>query len=129
MIARFVLIQDDVLGVSEYLSCLPWGLIDEERVWRMAMGTINEFNEHEIVGIVAEAYPTFYEDTWIISSPFDKPQTVVPIQPLATMPGLIRGRLDRIYRGGVYEGDLCNLPQSVIARGVCTKAPQPEEVY
>lgn len=124
MVAQFVLVQNDhVLAVSEYLTYVPWGLIDQQVDWKLAIGTINEFNMAEIVGIVAEVYPAVDEDSWLISSPVDKPNTLLQIQSrrLATLLGLVIGRLDRIYLGGVYEGDLCNLPQAVVAQGVCTK--------
>ena len=129
MIARFILVQfDRVLAVSEYLSKMPWYMIHEYYDWQIAIGTINEFNVPEIIGVIAEAYPQFNEDHWLITSQFDKPSTTVTIGPRASMQGAIRDRLDRIYRGGVYEGDLCCLPQPVVACGVCTKALSPEEV-
>jgi hypothetical protein len=122
MVAQFVLVQNNrVLAVSEYLACLPWSLINPLVDWKLALGTVNEFNEAEIVGVVAEAYPTVYEDSWLISSPVDRANTLITIQRRASLLGLVMGRLDRIYPGGVYEGDLCNLPQAVIAQGVYTK--------
>lgn len=130
MIARFVLIQfDRIHGVNECLSGLPWCMFNLDYDWKIAIGTINEFGVPEIVSIAAEAYPVWDEDHWLVTSQFDKPSTIVPKGRRASMMGLIRGRLSRIYRGGVYGGDLCNLPQPVIARGICTKAVSPEEVH
>lgn len=122
MVAQFVLVQNDcVLAVSEYLACVPWGLIDQHVEWKLAMGTVNEFNEAEIIGMVAEAYPAFNADSWLISSPVDKPNTLRTITQIVSMLSLVQSRLSRIYHGGVYEGDLCNLPQAVVVHGVCTK--------
>lgn len=122
MVAQFVLVQNDsVLAVSEYLACVPWNLIDQQVDWKLAIGTVNEFNEAEIVGMVAEAYPTIDADSWLISSPIDKPNTLITSRWLASMLSLVQNRLSRIYRGGVYDGDLCNLPQAVVVQGVCTK--------
>lgn len=122
MVAQFVLVQNDrVLAVSEYLACVPWSLIDQQVDWKLAIGTINEFNMAEIVGIVAEAYPAIDEDSWLISSPIDKPNTLFTITQITSMLSIVQSRLSQIYCGGVYEGDLCNLPQAIVIQGVRTR--------
>lgn len=112
---QFVLVQDDVLCVTEYLSDMPWHCLDEDRDWQLLMGIINEFGKPEIIGTVVEIYPAPNKPCWRISSPLDGKYRLVGAT--GTLVGLVIDRLRVMFRGGVYTGDLLNLPETIVVIG------------
>ena len=112
--ALFLLVQRArVLATEEYLSAMPWHILDQSICWKVAIGTI--CGGPKVVGVVAEAYPTWHCQTLLVTDG-DRTRTL-KLRRQGTMLGFIIGTLDTMFRGGVYSGDLANLPEPVIAIG------------
>lgn len=121
-IAQFVLVQDDVLCVSEYLSGMKWHLLDQNKDWKLLMGVVNEFGKPEIVGTVVEAYPAPDKPCWRVSSQMDGKYRLVGAT--GTLVGLVMNRLGVQFRGGIYTGDVLNLPETIVVVGCDSGAPE-----
>jgi hypothetical protein len=111
----FLLIQDgEVRDCADRPCRLNWWAIKAFDAWRVAIGGINEFGEHEVAGIVAEVYPTSYDAPDIrISSELDGLDCLIANYPSITR--AVFSRLDRLYCRSRLN-DLANLPQPVIVR-------------
>lgn len=95
-----------MLAVEEYLSAMPWNILNEDISWQVAIGT--DRKGPEIVKVIAGAYPTPVNRSWLVS---DGIRTRMR-SPKGTILGFIIGKLDTMFRGGVCS-DVSNLPESV----------------
>lgn len=106
----FLLIQDNVLGVSKVPMRLPFQDLDLTRKWQVVIGTVNEFGNQEIVGLAAEVYPKIDTTCWRISSPIDGDFRLIGTT--GAMSDLIYKRLEVLFCKGQYD-DVCNLPMPI----------------
>lgn len=110
---RFLLIQDNkVIETAPTIRSLKCLDMREFRGWKVAVGCINEFDQPEIVGIVAEVYPIeITVNTYRISSETDGYARLIGRHygPWYT----VWLRLETLEYNGRFN-DLANLPQPVI---------------
>jgi hypothetical protein len=118
-VPMFLLVQGKkVHGVSKWPMNLPFGGLNHKMPWEVAIGTVNEHGEHEVVGKIAEAFPGLGA-CWRISSPIDGTDRLVGA--VGTIAGQIHQRLRTVYGTGGYD-DLCNLPP-IITIYTCDSRP------
>lgn len=123
MIAQFLLIQDGIVDCAECPANLAFSFIDAWIGFKVAVGCINEFGEHEIVGIVADVSRVIGCNTWRVSSSQDGYRRLIGAT--GSPASFVRARLDVMYRNGDFA-DLCQLPPAVlIMPGTPTKRDLP----
>jgi len=119
---QFLLIQNDnVLGVSPTPKNLPYKILNQAQTWLIVIGTVNEFDQPEVVGTVAEAYPRHGKPCYRVSSPLDGNGRLVGSA--MSIIGLITERLRVLYGNGCYQ-DLCQLPPAIVVTGCDSGAPK-----
>ena len=114
LVAAFLLVQGDtVLGVCDQPTKLPFGVVDLTKPWKVLVGAINEFKEPEVMGVIAEAFPSDDEkkSCWRITSPIDGECRL--IGSAGTMAGVIHNRLGVLHGNGCYE-DVVALPPRIV---------------
>jgi hypothetical protein len=108
--AQFLLIQDGVVDVSDNPATLTYSFIDAFAGFKVAIGCVNEFDQHEIIGIVADVSPVAGCNTWRVSSAQDGYNRLVGAA--GSPASHVRVRLGVMYENGDFA-DLCRLPQPV----------------
>jgi len=111
MIAQFLLIQDGIIDCAECPANLAFSFIDAWIGFKVAVGCINEFGEHEIVGIVADVSRVIDCNTWRVSSSQDGYRRLIGAT--GSPASFVRTRLDTMHRNGDFA-DLCQLPPAVL---------------
>ena len=111
---RFLLIQEGIVDCAPRPDTLAYAYIDDTSDFQVAIGCVNEHDEREIIGIVAEAHPVEGAKTWRVSSELDGCNRMVGIAGL--MKDFVKKRLRVYWHKGRFS-DLCQLPQPVLIRG------------
>jgi hypothetical protein len=107
---KYLLVQGKaIVDIADSPSALLYSAVDDKLGFKVIIGCINEFNQAEIVGIIANIGELKDSPSWRICSAVDG-NTVIKARKSPI--GLVRDRLGMMFRYG-YFYDLCRLPVQV----------------
>ena len=110
----FILVQDSkIFDVSSSPGSLMWCLVDIQKNFMVLVGTLNEFDNYEIIGPCAE-YWHGPGPVWYLTSPMDGPARLVGITGEPTE--CISNRLSTLFKRGRLSDPL-NFDKVILSKG------------